>query len=338
MHTDPEQLSLALSYERSAESNAGAIHAQYTANCDAAQRDGFRIPDDPEARFTDNGESGLRYDRPALSRLLGAARAGELRGRRLYMADVTRLHRSPDAIMRLIAEFNAHGVAVHTADGDLRGGMPSAWTLLTDVVARTSRSRQPASECLRRRDRLALQRHHRDRRLLDDGLYPANCAPYGLRLEPVPTVSYTRVRGGYPWFHRLVTAWDERTLAIAEIAVRYAGGETCGEIARDLNARCIPSPGQEGCTGRRRVWTGRAVYRALTDPLYAGDLTWYGRRWHEATGEHGWASPVVSHAPVIYEGFLADPPICGTLLDRVRMRTESAGAGYWNTSDEVIGR
>jgi site-specific DNA recombinase len=70
---------------------------------------------------------------------------------------------------------------------------------------------------------------------------------------------------------------ERQAKIIREIAERYANGESCQSIIRDLTARGIPSPGQEAIAAGRKpregdsyIWNDTVIRKTLTDPRITG--------------------------------------------------------------------
>jgi putative DNA-invertase from lambdoid prophage Rac len=77
-----------------------------------AERQGWAVP--PELRFTDDGISGVRDNRPALDRLRALARAGKVEI--VLATKLDRLGRSVGMILRFWDEADASGVRVVVTD------------------------------------------------------------------------------------------------------------------------------------------------------------------------------------------------------------------------------
>ncbi|MDQ3555883.1 MAG: recombinase family protein [Gemmatimonadota bacterium] len=95
--------------------NPTALERQLQSAIDAAERDGFTIPDDESFRFADIGAGGLTLDRPGWNRLMDIA-AGDAPPpfRRVYVQDPARLSRAPDSapIVLAVRELERRGVVV----------------------------------------------------------------------------------------------------------------------------------------------------------------------------------------------------------------------------------
>lgn len=69
---------------------------------------------------------------------------------------------------------------------------------------------------------------------------------------------------------------DNQAAIVREIFARFAEGAGCLVIARELNARGVPSPGSTWKRKARRCkgWMGSAVRVILRNPLYCGRMRW----------------------------------------------------------------
>jgi site-specific DNA recombinase len=67
---------------------------------------------------------------------------------------------------------------------------------------------------------------------------------------------------------------------VEEIFTRFVEGESCGAIARDLNARAVPSAGSTWNRKVRRCekWVESAVRVIVSNPLYTGRVRWNRRQ------------------------------------------------------------
>ena len=65
-------------------------------------------------RYDDNGYSGIKYDRPALQRLLRDVESGKIDC--VVIRDIARLSRSSSDLQRILDTFDRHGVSVWRTD------------------------------------------------------------------------------------------------------------------------------------------------------------------------------------------------------------------------------
>jgi len=81
--------------------------------------------------------------------------------------------------------------------------------------------------------------------------------PYGYRLKPVLDPSRLDVYGQPSRIGTVLEIDDEQAAVVREMFARFAEGASCLTIARELNARGVPSPGSASlerfaiCTGSR---------------------------------------------------------------------------------------
>lgn len=100
--------------------------------------------------------------------------------------------------------------------------------------------------------------------------------PYGYRLRPVLDVSTLDVYGQPSRIGTVLEVDDAQAAIVREIFERFADGASCLAIARELNARAVPSPGSTWKRRARRckAWMGSAVRVILRNPLYCGRMRW----------------------------------------------------------------
>lgn len=219
--------------------------------------------------FVDDGISGAAAvaKRPETRRMLEAAEAGRFDSIAIIALD--RLTRADDWIDRAeilgrlqragitIAEYETGGTLdLRDPAGDLMVSLKTSWG---------AQERAKIAE----RSRLG-----RDR-AITIGALPAGVAPYGYRYD-----KRTRTWSIDP---------DESSV-VTEVFQRLVQGETCGQIARDLTRRRIP-------TGRPRrnaatSWTTDRVYDIGRSSTYRGEYV--ARR---ATGE-SFAVPAIVETPL----------------------------------------
>lgn len=90
---------------------------------------------------------------------------------------------------------------------------------------------------------------------------------------------YTREYDGRGRYLRQVEKPEQATI-VREVAERVAAGESTFAIARDLQRRGVPTPGQAG----KQLWTQEAINRLATNPGYVGLRVHRG----EVIGKAGW--------------------------------------------------
>lgn len=65
-------------------------------------------------RYDDNGCSGIKYDRPALQRLLRDVESGKIDC--VVIRDIARLSRASSDLQKILDTFDRHGVSVWRTD------------------------------------------------------------------------------------------------------------------------------------------------------------------------------------------------------------------------------
>ncbi len=100
--------------------------------------------------------------------------------------------------------------------------------------------------------------------------------PYGYRLRPVLDASTLDVYGQPSRIGTVLEIEDGKAAIVREIFERFADGASCLAIARELNARGVPSPGSTWKRRARRckAWMASAVRVILRNPLYCGRMRW----------------------------------------------------------------
>ena len=100
--------------------------------------------------------------------------------------------------------------------------------------------------------------------------------PYGYRLKPVLDALRLDVYGQPSRIGTVLEIDDDRAAIVREIFTRFAEGASCLAVARELNARGIPSSGStwKRKTRRCKGWMASAVRVILRNPLYCGRMRW----------------------------------------------------------------
>lgn len=179
----------------------------------------------------------------------------------MIVADLSRLSRSQADLPRVIERLAFRGVRVLGAqdafdssreDSDLSAG-------LHGIIGQQFRRMIAA----RVRSALKMKAEARHR---------AGGKPYGFRCAD-------GLSGG----RRLVIDPDQAPI-VQEIFTRYAAGEGSRNIAMDLNARRIPSPGALWARTTRRKdgrWLNSGVYAMLGNSIYCGEFIWNRSKWQK---------------------------------------------------------
>lgn len=243
------------STDKQSEGEAGTIAQQLGIIREFAKRLGCKV----EATYTDEGISGAAVgNRPGLQAALAAAEAGAFQV--LIVADLSRLSRSQADLPRIIERLSFRGVRVIGAqdgfdssreDSELAAG-------LHGIIGQQFR------RMIANRTRSALK-------LKAEQNAHAGGKPYG----------YRTVNGEHG---RALLVDSEEAEIVREVFGRYAAGEGARDIARDLNARAIPSPGATWKRTARRAdgrWLNSGVRSILTNPIYRGEWTWNKSLWRK---------------------------------------------------------
>jgi site-specific DNA recombinase len=195
-----------------------------------------------ELLFIDNGCSGGSLERPELSRLRAAIRAGEVGGVVVYKLD--RLSRSVlDTVKLVLDEWEGH-CFLKSAREPLDTASQAGRLFFYQLVAFAEWERSAI------RERTFAGKLRRAR----EGKNPGITAAYGYRLAP----------GG-----DLVVEPSEA--AVVQLIFRlYLSGLGCMQVARRLDELGHPSP-----AGRR--WNPAQLSRMLGNPIYMGRLV-YGKQ------------------------------------------------------------
>lgn len=100
--------------------------------------------------------------------------------------------------------------------------------------------------------------------------------PYGYKLRLLRDCNAVDAHGEPARIGTMLERDSCQAKIVHEIFSRYADGESCMTIARDLNHRQIPSPGSTWRRKTRRCsgWMGSAVRVILRNPLYTGLQRW----------------------------------------------------------------
>lgn len=107
--------------------------------------------------------------------------------------------------------------------------------------------------------------------------------PYGYRLKAITDSARFDAYGNPSKIGTTLIIDSAQALIVRQIFERFAGGESCTSIARELNARRIPSPGStwKRTTRRNSGWMGSGVRVILVNPLYTGAQRWNASRFEK---------------------------------------------------------
>ncbi|WP_407538929.1 recombinase family protein [Deinococcus radiomollis] len=231
---------------------------------------------DVQARYSDPGYSGTTADRPALTTMLSAAKAGQLDVVLVYRLD--RLARKPALAYRLIEELSQAGVAfvsVTEAGIDTRTAMGRVALGIGATFAEWER------DTFIQRSKAGMLK------AIEKGQWPGGITPYGYRVED----------------RRLVI--DEQAAEAVRLIYHLCAvdGYSTIRISDHLTGLGIPPHYQlagRGVRGKSTVvhWRPGGVLRILKNPVYKG-LPEYGKR-NTRAGKSG-ATITVGTAPVLID-------------------------------------
>lgn len=227
-----------------------------------ASREGF----DVVARFQDEGRSGNDDRRTGYQAMLEALNRGEFVG--IVSDETSRITRNQAELHRLVAELRFRDQFLITCDGvDTRS---DASELILSVKAAID---QMEGRKIGYRTYRSLRERHR-------GGHSAGGRVYG----------YSSVSDG-DYRRRVID--EEQAAIVREIFERFAAGEGAKTIARDLNARRVPSPGSYWNNRKRRAigWVNTTLCGShtqasgiLRNPIYTGRCTWNKRKGKKVPG------------------------------------------------------
>jgi DNA invertase Pin-like site-specific DNA recombinase len=219
--------------------------------------------------FKDEAISGTIIDRPGYQRLLRAAEAGVFDV--LMVDDLSRLSRDQVESERTIRRLEFRGLRIiGVSDGydsasksrkvqrGIRGLMNELY--LDDLRDKTHRGL--AGQALKK--------------------YWAGGKPYGYRLVQVKDETRIDSYGNALVIGTSLEVHPEQAEIVREIFRRYADDLSQREIAAQLNARGVPSPGSawRGRTIRRASgWLGSTINALLANQLYRGRYAWNKTAW-----------------------------------------------------------
>lgn len=229
-------------------------------NChERAAREGWKVVAD----FADAAISGSEDHRPQYDAMQAAAKRGEFGV--LLVDALSRLTRDGGEQHRLQKRFKHWGVRLIAIADGLDSDQKSSQLLGAIKGAMNEQFIADLAEAVHRGQKgQALKGRWNGGR------------PYGYRLKRLTDPTQRDVYGE-PARIGTVLERDPMTAdVVAEIFQRFADGESCLLIARDLNARRIASPGSSWKRVKRRCsgWADSAVRVILHNPLYTGRQRW----------------------------------------------------------------
>ena len=236
-----------------------SIDDQQRNTHERAAREGWHIVAD----YADRANSGSDDRRPQYVAMQAAAGRGEFEV--LLVDDLSRLTRDSAETERVIRRLEFQGVRiVSTSDG-------------YDSTSAARKMHRGFKGIMNEAylDNLAEQVHRGQKGQALQARWNGG-RPYGYRLRRL-TDPTRRDQYGDPLRTGTVLERDPQTsTVVAEIFTRYAAGESCCAIAKDLNERRVPSPGSTWRRQTRRCdgWAESALRVMLRNPLYTGRMRW----------------------------------------------------------------
>lgn len=298
----------AASYARKSNANELGIEEQHRLNAAEAEERGFKIPDDPAYRFSDDATSGARTKRPGLDRLEAAARSDPKLFEIIFVKDRSRLGRfeRPQHTAYLEELFERIGtplVFVHSlASGISSEGASGQFMHTLAAAFESAKATSERSEIVTR-----TRSGIRNRVLI--GRFPGPVAPYATErwlFNEATNQFVERVRPGHAVRrarHTYMLKWgpQDQLSVVERIYKEFLGGASLNSIAASLNKNHIASP--ESLTSRHERWNGKHIRRILRNPIYKGDLIW-GRTRSTLEPRQGKAARADGKEPILMPGFL----------------------------------
>ncbi|MGC8507884.1 MAG: recombinase family protein [Thiomonas sp.] len=238
---------------------ASSIEDQFRNCRKRAESEGWTIA----ATFADAAMSGSDANRPQYRAMLEAAARREFDV--LIVDDLSRLTRDAVECERAIRRLEFGGLRiVATSDG----------------YDSTSKARKVHRGFKGLMNEIFLddlrERVHRGLTGQAQKRYWCGGRPYGYRLRPVLDPLRLDVYGQPARIGTVLEIDEDQAAVVMDIFASFVDGASCLAIARELNARGIPSPGStwKRQTRRCKGWMASAVRVILKNPLYCGRLRW----------------------------------------------------------------
>jgi site-specific DNA recombinase len=226
--------------------NESSIADQERICAEHAEHQGWKVGE----RYSDQGISGAALgNRPGVLRLQEAALARRVDV--VLVTDLSRLSRSQGDLSKMIDRLVAKGVRVIGVqdgyDSSRRGHKLQAG--LSGIIGEAFR------EMVKDRTYAALETRAKD----------------------------GRATGGRAYGYRDGEVDKGEAAMVVEIFGRFADGESCRTIAKELNGRRIPSPGASWKRTERRAdgWQGSGVRVILRNERYRGIVHWNVSEWRK---------------------------------------------------------
>lgn len=246
-------LYLRLSQEDEGEAESSSIATQRALLTEYAAHSGLTVID----VYTDDGYSGISFDRPGFQRMLRDIEAGRINC--VLTKDFSRFGRNASETMDFMDKwFPRHGTRyISVTDGldtgkQSPGMTASLMSTINELYARDISQKIKSALTIK----------------MEQGKYISPFAPYGYRKDPNDK-------------NRLIRDPAAATV-VQEIFVRAANGEKTSAIAKDLNVRGILTPSQyRNANGagigaqsseHRTEWTAAGICKLLRNEVYLGKL------------------------------------------------------------------
>lgn len=226
--------------------NESSIADQVRICAEYLTREGWHLVE----MFEDQAISGAAIgNRPGVLKMQDAALARRFDA--LLVTDLSRLSRSNGDLSKLIDRLVVRGIRVigiqDGYDSARRGHKLQAG--LTGIMGEAFR------EMIRDRTHAALESRAKERR---------------------PT-------GGKCYGYRHGAVYESEAAIVREIFERYIDGASCRTIAKELNARGLPSPGAAWNRTERRCrgWVASGIRAMLRNERYTGLIRWNTSEWRK---------------------------------------------------------
>lgn len=238
-----------------------------------ARAEGWQIVRD----YADAAISGTSSQRPQYQSMISAAERGEFQV--LLIDDLSRLTRDAMEQERVIRKLEFADIRIIAlADG-------------YDSTSKARKVHRGVKGLLNEMflDDLAAKVHRGQTGQALKGRWNGG-KPFGYRLKKILDESRRDQYGEPTKIGTELTIDPEQARVVKEIFARFVEGESCGAIARDLNARSVPSAGSTWNRKVRRCekWVASAIRVIISNPLYTGRVRWNRRQFvrNPESGSH----------------------------------------------------
>lgn len=311
-------MKVAAVYARKSNKDDIGLNTQWELCIEQAEHDGYHVP--AQLRFGDDDTTGATYDRQGFAKLVELIESDLTPFSRLYIRDVTRLHRSDDPTDRYYYQghFKRKGVDVRyrygaKVDPDAGVTADNVGRHIVDFIDTLDASRERHE--IRKRTTIGRRKKVRM------GFWPSGNVPYGTErwLANSETREFVqRVKEGERirrpgCSFRLKWATDG-TQEVVRTIFRLVDekGLSYAAIADLLNEKGVAQPGDG-----ERGWHGTTLARIVRNPIYRGDLVW-DRRSEEEPVPAADATNDPDGSPIIYRNFMPSPLISRNRWDAVQ--------------------